>query len=167
MLHELSDNNIIEDNEVYGNIDGISLFQSSGNRVMGNTVRDNITGIRVFGRNGITSSDNLFENNEVFGNTKDGIYIYSESDATTVKNSTVHSNGRNGIYINSTSDNLLEGNVLRENDVGIRIDSADTVVPSKRNVIQANTLEKNRRHIVQGLQLSTDNHIMGRGARDV
>ncbi len=144
VLHEGSDNNVVEGNEVYANTDGIVIFQSSNNRVMGNTVRQNVTGIRIYGRQGVGSSGNVVEDNRVLGNDQHGIYLYDFASENYVRKNRIESNGKNGIYLNSAVDNDIQDNLIGNNAVGVRIDSAKTVVPSRGNLIEGNVLQSNQ-----------------------
>ena len=47
MMDRGSNNNLIEDNTVYNNVDGLAVFQSKGNLIRNNTVYNNDRGIRI------------------------------------------------------------------------------------------------------------------------
>src|SRR5215467_2727175 len=67
MLHRSSDDSIIENNEVFGNVTGIVIFDSNRTVVRGNSSHDNLLyGIRV----SVGSSDNTIEQNDIAFNPK-------------------------------------------------------------------------------------------------
>lgn len=143
MLHELSDNNTIEDNEVIGNDDGVALFESSNNVISGNIIRDNVTGVRVWGRVNV-SSDNLFEDNEITGSTNYGVYMYDAAENNTFSNNRIVSSGDSGIYLKSVFGNQFIGNEISGNGFGIRLDSAEAENRSTGNEFRDNFIQGNR-----------------------
>lgn len=145
MLHELSDNNIVEDNEVIGNDDGVALFESSNNVVARNIIKDNVTGVRVYGRANV-SSGNLFEDNEISGNTNYGVFMYDAAAGNTFSNNQIVSNGDSGIYLKSVFDNLFHDNEVSNNEFGIRLDSSESKTLSSGNQFRGNTVQGNRRY---------------------
>ena len=64
MLHENSNNNLVENNTVSGNLDGIVVYQSSNNTIRNNTISKNQRGVRI----NKASMDNLFEGNQIEDN---------------------------------------------------------------------------------------------------
>ena len=145
MLHESSNNNIIEDNVVYGNTDGIAIYQSSDNRIARNIVRDNVTGLRVYGRNSLVSSNNIFEENQVFDNSENGVFLHDGAEANIFTNNGIYNNGRSGVYLKGVHDNVIDGNDIKKNGVGIRIDSPSVSEHSSGNIIRGNVFSENLR----------------------
>lgn len=168
MLHELSDNNIVEDNEIIGNDDGVALFESSNNIIARNIIKDNKTGVRVYGRANV-SSGNLFEDNEISGNMNYGVFMYDAATGNTFKNNQVVSNGDSGIYLKSVFDNLFHDNEVSNNEFGIRLDSAESKTLSSGNQFRDNTVQGNRRYGLYSYpppdsNLLEDNRITDNGA---
>jgi parallel beta-helix repeat protein len=128
-----------------GNDDGIALFESSSNTVTGNTVRENRTGVRVYGR-AVSSDSNTFENNEISGSDAYGIYIYDLASKNTFRGNRILSNRDAGIYMDNVNDNVFTGNIIRGNEHGIRLDSAETKRRSTGNHVSDNTIESNRQY---------------------
>lgn len=143
ILHILSENNVVEDNTATGNDDGISLFESSNNVVARNVLRGNATGIRVYGRDH-DSSGNVFEGNEVLESKSYGVFMYDGVTSNTFRNNSVMSNRDAGFYMKSVFANRLIGNTIRDNEYGIRFDSADTQKLSSGNQVRDNTIEGSR-----------------------
>src|SRR5262249_26782978 len=70
MLHRSSDDSIIENNEVFGNVTGIVIFDSNRTVVRGNSSHDNLLyGMRV----SVGSADNTIEQNDIAFNPKGGL----------------------------------------------------------------------------------------------
>ena len=145
MLHESSDNNIIEDNTVTGNDDGIPIFESSNNVIARNVVRDNNVGVRVYGRN-TASRDNTFEDNEITGSASYGVYMYDAAVGNAFRNNEIVSNGDAGIYGKSVSEDIFSGNTIQGNEFGIRLDSADVRALSRGNEIRDNVISDSRQY---------------------
>jgi len=122
MLHRSSDDSVIENNEVFGNVTGISIFDSNRTLVRGNSSHDNrLYGMRV----SVGSADNTIEQNDIAFNPKGGLYIYKGTDLPTqgdghpkrnsVVANTIHDNSANGIKATDADDNTFTGNTFGAN----------------------------------------------------
>lgn len=116
----------ISDNEVYGNRDGIAIFQASDVVIQNNTLRNNERGIRINATfddddqyDGI-ATNNLITGNTIKDNTEYGIYLYERADKNIIAENTISGNARSGIYI-KTGGNTIYGNEIRANGNGIII----------------------------------------------
>ncbi|MDP3879870.1 MAG: right-handed parallel beta-helix repeat-containing protein [Dehalococcoidales bacterium] len=145
MLHELSDDNTIEDNEVTGNSDGVALFESSNNAVTGNIIRDNVTGIRIYGR-AAASADNIIRDNEIRGNSSYGVFMYDAATGNSFSNNLIVANGDSGVYLKAADDNIFVDNEINDNEYGIRLDSAEERNRSTGNQFRDNTIQDNRNY---------------------
>ncbi len=168
MLHELSDNNIVEDNEIIGNNDGVALFESSNNVVARNIIKDNVTGVRVYGRAN-ASSENLFEDNEISQSMNYGVFMYDAATGNTFNNNQIVYSEDSGIYLKGVFDNLFQGNEVSNNEFGIRLDFAGSKIFSSGNQFRGNTVQSNRRYGFYSYpppdsNLLKDNHITDNGA---
>lgn len=117
VLYSGSDNNLLEGNTSYGNgQQGINLNGVSGSRVVGNSVYANEQdGIGV----GQDSIDNLIVGNMVRQNREHGIYLYSEARGNRLEENRVSGNGRYGIYVKSPGNQILKGNQVFGNTIGV------------------------------------------------
>src|SRR3954468_5841899 len=86
MLHRGITNTVVADNNVHDqpNGAGIAIFDTVGQTVTGNTVTNNLYGIRI----SVGSANNVFAGNTVTGSTKYGVYTYKGSDIPETATST-------------------------------------------------------------------------------
>lgn len=140
---------LIENSEFYDNVvygidphDGSTQFIVRGNRVHNN------------GKHGIIFSrlcvDNLIENNVVYDNAEHGIMMDRGSNNNNIINNDVHGNV-DGIAIFQSSGMLIQGNILRNNTRGIRINATFDVNDefdgiSTNNFVISNTIESNTQY---------------------
>ncbi|MBI2850748.1 MAG: right-handed parallel beta-helix repeat-containing protein [Chloroflexi bacterium] len=156
MLHELSNNNIVDDNEVIGNDDGVALFESSNNVVARNIIRNNVTGVRIYGRVNV-SSENLIEDNEISRSDSYGVFMYDAAEDNKLNQNRIISNRDSGIYLKSVSDNQFSSNEVNNNEFGVRIDSDQDGTPSSGNQFINNTIQRNRRYGVYSFPAADSN----------
>ncbi len=142
-----SENNIVENNEVYENMYGIYfIWKANKNTAKGNYVHDNecdgiqlwyntmhctVDGNRVENNHRIgiylqsSNHHNIIRNNYVSGNRAHGIEAYAGSSYNTFEGNTVEGNKSCGIILVFCIQNTLHNNTIRNN---------------KRNGIQAHTV---------------------------
>lgn len=113
MLHANSDHNLIENNTLWGNHDGIALWNSKNNLVRDNKIYNNQRGIRA----NVTSNSNLLQGNTITGTKQYGIYLYNQATDNIIRENKLVNN-TNAIYIKSP-DNLIENNMIQQNQIGI------------------------------------------------
>ncbi|OGH12653.1 MAG: hypothetical protein A2776_00385 [Candidatus Levybacteria bacterium RIFCSPHIGHO2_01_FULL_40_10] len=162
MLHEGSDFNVVENNTVEGNTNGIALWHSSSNILRNNIVRNNKHGIRATAQ----SNDNFISNNKVSENQLYGIYLYQGADRNVIQENTLFSND-SAFYV-KTKENVISRNTLEDNRVGIYfLENASgnsvyenkilyntaygiytKVSPGLANPVAGNTLYRNRKNVV-------------------
>jgi len=126
-----SSGNNVSHNIIKNNYHGIYLYGSSGNVVTGNDVLSNEYGVRLYG-----SSNNTLTGNNA-SNNMNGIHLDVSSNNTLAGNN-VSLNSWNGIYLYGSSDNILSCNVVSSNyGRGIRLHgSSDNFVT--RNDVSSN-----------------------------
>lgn len=122
MLDRGTNNNEFYANEAYNNgEDGLAISQSSNNIVRDNIFRNNTRyGIRLSAKydsgdvyDGL-AIDNVFENNVVEANGRDGILMEARADRNTFTGNTVRNNAVAGIYVR-TGGNRFENNTITGN----------------------------------------------------
>jgi parallel beta-helix repeat protein len=101
MLDRNSKNNIVEMNTVYGNVDGITLYDSNDNLILSNNVYGNKQGIRLSQK----SSFNYIEKNQVTSNGN-GFHLYEEANKNMVIDNKVVNN-EVGISMQDASGNIF------------------------------------------------------------
>ncbi len=108
---EPSFNNILENNEAWGNDGyGLRVVGSINNTIRGNRFTGNLQGITLEQK----STGNVVENNIITGSTLYGIYLIGGSDGNTLKGNLITESGKHGIYI-KTGNNTVVSNTLRNN----------------------------------------------------
>lgn len=109
MLHRSVTDTLVANNDVHDNRDaGIALFESFNNIVRDNTVLNNRNGIRL----SVGSHSNLFENNTIGGNSSHGIYFYQGSDTPDVTDG----RNRNNTFTNNDIEDSSEGFKISDSD---------------------------------------------------
>lgn len=108
---EPSFNNLLENNQAYGNDGyGLRIVGSISNTIRLNTFTGNLQGITV--EQG--STGNLIDRNTIDGSGLYGIYLFGGSDNTTITGNTVIKSGKHGIYI-KTGNNTVTNNTVTDN----------------------------------------------------
>lgn len=120
--HDLTDNLVIRNNTTYAN--NYKLLQNGGGITMdalgtaigvvieGNTVTDEVKGINVGNRAGVT-----IRNNTVERTSGDAIYVRLSSDVV-LDHNTVRSSAMRGVVLEMNTVALFDGNTLSDNILG-------------------------------------------------
>lgn len=132
MLHEESVGNYVAGNRVFGNKDGIVVYNSGSNTIEGNTILDNKIGVRV----NQNSQKNVFTNNLVSSNSDYGFYFYGQSRLNRIKDNQITVNGK-GLYLKS-GNNEFVSNTVTQNRYGLYIFSGSETSSFNNNFIDAN-----------------------------
>jgi parallel beta-helix repeat protein len=187
----------ILNSNIHNNYFGQYSFEAYGLRVLNNEFHDNVvygfdphdysTGFEVAynkvynnGKHGIIFSRNCTLNrihdNEVFGNAEHGIMLDRGSNLNQISNNIVYNNS-DGVAIFQSEKNLVQGNQLHDNNVGVRVnatfDSTDVFDGlSTENTILDNTIQNNLQYGVYLYEradknIIQDNTIGGNGGAGV
>jgi parallel beta-helix repeat protein len=136
----------IQNNIIENGVQGISLsIPTSRINIIGNTIFDNVyVGIQVQ-----TSTYTLIKGNTITANGAQGIDLSVNSNHNSILNNTITGNGEEGIAIGglASTANTIEGNVIRDNKLGIRFTGG-----AGSNEIRSNSVEGNA---MEGLLLSS------------
>ncbi len=104
----------ITGNVISGNLEGVMLWNASGNRIAGNTITDNqFEGIDI----GPFSHHTRVEGNVISGNN-DGISMWSESNL--VAGNDINGNWH-GIQLDLSDNNTISGNEIADNTEGVSL----------------------------------------------
>lgn len=136
-------------------MDAAVQVASSGNRIIGNTMR------RVFYGVVVGAPDNEIADNRItgfidlpFGRRGDGIYVYRSHSARVLRNHIVGQ--RDGIYFQYAPGGLAEGNVVEASRYAVHVMFANDIVVRGNTLrgssVGANIMESRRIRLV-------DNHI--------
>jgi poly(beta-D-mannuronate) C5 epimerase len=119
MLHRGITNTVVTGNNVHDqpNGAGIAIFDTVGQTVTGNTVTNNLYGIRI----SVGSANNVFSGNTVTGSTKYGVYTYKGSDTPETATSTAGRPAGNVFTSNTFSGSKVAAVNLTDTD-GTRFD---------------------------------------------
>ncbi len=135
----------IQDNIVENGVQGISLtIPTSRINIIGNTIMGNTyIGIQVQ-----TSTYSLIQGNTITNNGAQGIDLSVNSNHNSIMNNTITGNGEEGIAIGGigSTENTVQGNVIMDNKLGIRLAAAGS------NEIRSNSVDGNA---MEGLLLSS------------
>ncbi|MFX0183637.1 MAG: nitrous oxide reductase family maturation protein NosD [Candidatus Hodarchaeota archaeon] len=165
---ENSNNNIVENNTVYDNVqDGITIGSdkgSSNNIILNNTVYNNgWTGIKLLA----SSEKNIIDNNIISNNNEFGIWLSSETGIlqnnkmsnlpsnNIIANNTIYANSWGGISLESSDNNIIFNNSVFNNEPnGINLGSDGLLHESSdNNTILNNSVFSNE----VGISLSRSN----------
>jgi nitrous oxidase accessory protein len=159
-------------------MDAAIQVASSGNHIVGNTMRRVLYGVVV------AAPDNEIADNQIagfqdlpFGRRGDGIYIYRAASARVLRNHVVGQ--RDGIYFQYAPDGTAAGNVVEASRYGLHVMFANDIVvhgntlrgssvganimDSRRIRIEENRFERNRGASAVGLTLKgCDDSIVAR-----
>jgi len=154
--------------------DGIRLTDS-GNNVIDNNTMDmemvyvmNYNGIHLIG-----SSDNIIKGNNIHLSVNDAIRLVSGSGSNIISGNHLEENGNNAVYLGG-DENIISGNTMLSNKVGILVDSSFNIIRDNRikkdswgvdlhngrsNKVKNNIMDRN----TIGIQIydSDDNEIVG------
>ncbi len=131
-----SDNNIITGNKIFNNTCGIYLNSSIGNVISGNLISSNMyDGVKLI------DSESLVTLNNITGNGRSGVYIYSfhlhDNDNSTIEKNNIVGNGIYGVEIYTSKNSIVQNNIYNN---------------QKRNAWMATSI-----HLVDILQKPFDN----------
>ncbi|HEC77399.1 MAG TPA: hypothetical protein ENI33_09140 [Thermoplasmatales archaeon] len=133
-----SSNNIIMENNIWNNIDGIWLRSSKNNEIRWNVIHNSkYDGIVLYSH----SNNNIIEGNIIQNSGYDGIILHSSSSNNIVRGNIAQNNSYYGIVLDSAYNNTIMENSVRSNGYyGIILNS------SNNNVISHNNFITNRKH---------------------
>lgn len=127
MLDRQSNNNLVSNNTVYGDTDGITIYQSDKNIILDNTIRDNKNGIRI----NASGTQNFFARNTLLRNIR-GIYVYGGSSNNSFLDNGI-SESQIGITLKNADQNLIvrsltPSNTSNKKDGRVTKDSHDNII---------------------------------------
>ncbi|MHC1575102.1 MAG: S-layer protein domain-containing protein [Candidatus Methanogasteraceae archaeon] len=141
-----ADGNILTGNDIRLSDCGISLLNSSNNRLTGNIVSSN----NEYGIYLQSSGNNEVTGNTACRNANGGICLYG-SESNNITGNTANDNDYYGITVDCSSSNLLAGNMVNSN----RWDGIDLWY-SSNNTLTGNVISNNRYNF--GLYGCNDSH---------
>ena len=150
-------NNILENNEAYGNEGyGLRVLGSTNNQIRNNYFHDNLRGISI----DQNSTDNLISSNRINDNSQYGLILQETANKNVVQNNEVTRNSDNGIHIQSNENQVIGNrinnnsryglviqetankNVVRNNEVMTNSDNG-IHIQSNENQVENNTVKNN------------------------
>jgi parallel beta-helix repeat protein len=150
-LWSSSNNNVIANNISNATNYGIGISSSSNNNaITGNNVLENGLGIKIDG-----SNSNNVKDNDVLLNNGRGFYLSSSSSDNSLTDNTVTNNGFDAIQLSGSSYNYILDNNITNNYRGINLFTS-----SHKNIISNNHIYSNTWDGI-GLDSSNENLITG------
>jgi parallel beta-helix repeat protein len=126
--------NLLDENEAYGNIGyGINVEGSNNNTVRNNNLHNNGVGLTL--EDG--SSGNQVLGNTATANTNHGFQIRQSSNTNTLLGNTATGNSANGFYVRAN------GNRIEDNHASTNLEVGIAVRPESATALQNNTLISN------------------------
>lgn len=122
-----SSNNVICNNIISNNQNGLYLENAGNNLVSNNIISENYNGIFL------NSSKNNTIRNNIITKNKDGINLISNSDSSYIIENNISENEYDGIYIKSSSNNTILKNKFSNNYRGLWLHDE-----TNNNIIQDN-----------------------------
>jgi len=140
-----SDNNIIKNNIIRNNQNGIQVGEeykydghennhSNNNIIEANQISEN----HDFGVYVIYSAYNEITKNTISENTYTGIFLFTENTQTTISQNIIRNHSGGGICICSSSNNTVMENILEKNGNGV------TIISGSHNTIAGNHIVGNK-----------------------
>jgi parallel beta-helix repeat protein len=150
-----SNDSIVSGNEVsYSGDIGVYLVDSSSrNTVSGNTITSNNRGIML----DTSSNGNAIFNNTITngsGREGSGISLDRSCSNNSISRNNITANTGNGLDVSNSSSNIFSGNRIRNNGVGVSLDSS-----ANNNTFSRNSITNNG--VGVSLDSSNDNAIFG------
>ncbi len=156
---------------------GISIQGGGGNRIKGVVVADNLAGIEVINSNnneiknntvsnngnqgvilsGPLSTRNKVKENEVYGHATIGIRIVASASDNKISKNNVHNN-QDGVRALDADNNMIKGNQISQNSLGIRLN-----FDADGNIVKGNDITNNGTGLQVGLGApinSNDNNVI-------
>ncbi|MHA2305427.1 MAG: right-handed parallel beta-helix repeat-containing protein [Candidatus Hodarchaeales archaeon] len=159
--------NILFQNELFGNNNGIHLQNAENDLLVGNNIMGNGEGIGVYGSSynlirwnqignsgmkgimvahdfgwGTASEFNEIANNTIYDGNEDGIYL-EWANNNLVADNVISGNQWAGIYLSNSRENSIFGNEIFDNEFGIHLEN---VIDS---TITSNELHENRHDAIR------------------
>jgi len=157
-----SSNNTVNDNNISFRlgIDGIYLLDADGNMISNNSIRNNLNGIHLARScNNTLVENNASENSGYPEDNGHGIFITDKSEGNIIKANNVYNNSKNGIFIDNSNINIISDNIAYHNDErGIIIKKSDD------NIITNNSVRYNKKSGIIVLERSSGNEISDNNA---
>ncbi|MCE7983623.1 MAG: hypothetical protein DYG89_20815 [Caldilinea sp. CFX5] len=133
-------NNILENNEAYGNEGyGLRILGANTNEIRNNYFHDNEMGISVEQN----STGNVMSGNRLHNNSRFGLFIQETATKNVASDNEVIGNGDNGIYLRANENQIENNRVNRNAKAGIAILVKTGFAPPTNNELKANLVISN------------------------
>ncbi|MBW2965779.1 right-handed parallel beta-helix repeat-containing protein [Candidatus Woesearchaeota archaeon] len=130
-----TDNSTIISNSINGGT-GIKLIKSENNRILQNTLENTDTSIEI-----VESNYNDISLNDIFSNSKYGLYLRSSSNFNEISKNNIYDNDV-GFRVSSKHNNIFNNQFNNNSDKGLYI-----CCSSQDNTIYKNSFLNNKKHI--------------------
>ncbi|SEN45162.1 nitrous oxidase accessory protein [Mesobacillus persicus] len=136
MFFDYADGNVVLNNQISKTRYGLHFMYSNENEFKNNIFTFNTGGAAIMHSNGLKLEENEFIFN--YGHRSFGILLLSAND-NSIENNTFRMNQR-GIYIDQSTRNLIRGNHIFQNQIGVELWASSNDQVFTENLIDENTL---------------------------
>ncbi len=136
IFFDYADGNIVHNNKISQTRYGLHYMYSNENEFKNNLFTFNTGGAAVMHSNGLKLDSNQFIFN--YGHRSFGLLLLSAND-NQIENNTFYMNQR-GLYIDQATRNLIRGNHIQQNQIGIELWASSNDQVFTENRISDNTL---------------------------
>ena len=128
----------IKNNNITGSKYGIILLAADSNLIIDNTIAENYDGIRVYSQ----CDRNIIENNDIRSNSHDGILLQYAGFKNIISNNNIGSNQRDGIHSWISQGNIYSYNNISSN----HRNGICFLNYSNNSIIRGNTISNNYKY---------------------
>ncbi len=123
--------NIIKNNEI-----GVYVNNSNSATIAYNTITGTEQGISFY-----SSSSNVIDKNDIYSNSKNGIYMNASCNQNNISRNSIYSNSQNGIFLQNhcNQNNISRNSIYSNSRIGIRIENSSSNVIYSNNQINSNS----------------------------
>jgi len=130
-----TEDSLIEGNTAENVRFGIHYMYSYRNTVRGNATNDSVIGIALMESHHLVVTDNT-----AHGNERNGL-LFRDVLGSEIRRNDLRRNG-NGKFFYSSTENVIEDNVVRDNEIGLKVWAG-----SRRNRVSGNVIVGNREQV--------------------
>jgi len=130
-----TEDSLIEGNTAENVRFGIHYMYSYRNTVRGNATNDSVIGIALMESHHLVVTDNT-----AHGNERNGL-LFRDVLGSEIRRNDLRRNG-NGMFFYSSTENVIEDNVVRDNEIGLKVWAG-----SRRNRVSGNVIVGNREQV--------------------
>jgi parallel beta-helix repeat protein len=150
-----SQRSIITDNTIFSNRkNGINIIEAHENQIFDNNITSNDESGIYFDQ---STRNTIYDNN--ITNNKNGMYLYELSNKNIITDNIISSNNYEGILVEDSSNTKIMGNDISNNLRGVNLSTSLSIFKTSFNIITGNNITSNELGI--RLSMASNNTITG------